>query len=80
MKEGLGGHIKRNAFDYREMIEKERARIRRIKELQDRVVALFGTGFFASLVGVNNLAFWSLRQYIVPVGALASVPVKLPST
>ena len=56
LKTGLGGHIKRNAFAYRETIDKERARIARIKELKARAVALVGSGLLAGLVGSANFA------------------------
>ena len=42
LKEGLGGHIKANAFGYRTAIDKEVSRIARIRELQRRTVGLVG--------------------------------------
>ena len=56
MKEGLGGHIKKNAFLYREMVDREIARIRRIKQLQQRAVGLVGSAFIATMIGGANLA------------------------
>ena len=55
MKSGLGGHIKRHAYEYRQQIDKEVARINRIRQLQARAVGLVATATTAGLVGVAIL-------------------------
>ena len=54
LKTGLGGHIKRNAFRYHTMANKELVRIARIRELQLRAVALIATGIISVSVGIAN--------------------------
>ena len=54
LKAGLGGHIKKNAFAYHQVINREVARIGRIKQLQVRAVGLVGSGFVAALIGLAN--------------------------
>ena len=66
MKEGLGGHIKANAFRYRVLIDKELARITRIKELQVRAVGLVGSVFVAVLIGTSNFVSNMLFDAIFP--------------
>ena len=39
MKEGLGGHIKGHAFQYHSAIDRELARIERIKDLKTRAIS-----------------------------------------
>lgn len=72
MKEGLGGHIKANAFRYRVMIDKELARITRIKELQVRTVGLVGSVFVAALIGASN--FVSTMVYDAAFPPTAAFP------
>ena len=59
MKEGLGGHIKANAFEYHRLINRERARVARIKQLQARAPS-------ASPARWSPSAHTHLRMHICP--------------
>ena len=55
LNEGPGSHIRQNAYQYRHMLEREIACIRRVREMQLRAVALVGSTILAALVGFANL-------------------------
>ena len=55
LKQGPAKHIKNNAYAYRGKIDSELTRIGRIRDLQQRLVALTGTGIIAALVGTSNV-------------------------
>ena len=52
---GPASHIRQNAYQYRFIIEREIACIRRVREVQLRSVALVGSTVVAGLVGLANL-------------------------
>jgi len=55
LNEGPGSHIRQNAYQYRFIIEREIACIRRVREVHLRSVALIGSAIVAALVGFANL-------------------------
>ena len=67
LKEGLGGHIKKHAFEYRQKIEHEIERIIFIRDLKQYGIGLLGSGFVALFIGISNFVsqmaydFWVSR-------------------
>lgn len=57
LKGTLGGHMKQNFFEYRAVLEEERARVRRVMALQERGVAACGALVCGCAVGVTNFCF-----------------------
>ena len=55
LNDGPGAHLRVNAYKYARIINKELAVIGRLRELQQRAVALIGSGILALLVGLANL-------------------------
>lgn len=66
IKEGPGSHIRQNAFRYRKMIDREIVRVRRLKEVQLRSIALIGSGIIAALIGLANFISRSIYYAIYP--------------
>ena len=56
LNQGPGAHVRQNAYAYRKTLDRELIRIRRVKEIQLRGVALVGSAFVAALVGAANFA------------------------
>ena len=54
LKQGLGGTIKANIFEYHRALIKETALIRRILELQQRAFAIAGSGILAAFIALGN--------------------------
>ena len=54
LNDGPGAHIRQNAYRYRHQVDKEVAIIRRVRELQVRLVTLAGSAVIASMVGLAN--------------------------
>ena len=66
MKEGLGGHIKKNAFKYNDMRhgqKKEMARIERIRELQQRSASLVWRAVPGGVLGAGGIRSYSVVLY-----------------
>ena len=69
LNDGPGAHIRQNAYRYLHQVDQEVAIIRRVRELQVRLVALMGSAFVALMVGLFNLladiiyAFISCGRY-----------------
>ena len=61
LKQGPGKHIKAHAYQYQRKIDLELGRIRRVKDLQVRMVGLVATGIAAVAIGVSN--FFSRLVY-----------------
>ena len=55
LRKGPALHLKNHAYEYRRTLDAELARIKGLKELQERVVALGGSAMVAGLIGVANL-------------------------
>ena len=51
----LGKHIRTNAYKYRKRLDYELARVRRVKEIQNRVVAFLGAAIVATMIGLANV-------------------------
>ena len=54
LKDGPGAHIKTHYYDYTKAVKKEMARIRRIQDLQARVIGFMAMGIGALGVGIAN--------------------------
>ena len=54
LNDGPGAHIRQHAYQYRHMLEREIACVRRVREVQLRALALVGSTIVASLVGIAN--------------------------
>ena len=55
LKQGPGRHIKNKAYAYRRKIDAEITKIGRIRDLQQRAVALTGTAIVAAFVSTGNV-------------------------
>lgn len=55
LNDGPGSHIRQNAYQYRHIIDREIACIRRVREVQLRAMTLLGSSFVAGMVGLANL-------------------------
>ena len=55
LRKGPALHLKNHAYEYRRTLDAELARIKGLKELQVRAVALGGSAMVAGLIGVANL-------------------------
>ena len=55
--DGPSEHIRFHGFKYHKIIARERSRIHRVIEIQNRIVGLIGTGIVALGVGSSNLIF-----------------------
>ena len=55
LRKGPALHLKNHAYEYRRTLDAELARIKRLKELQVRAVALSGSAVVAGLIGAANL-------------------------
>ena len=55
LRKGPALHLKNHAYEYRRTLDAELARIKRLKELQVRAVALGGSTVVAGLIGAANL-------------------------
>ena len=60
LNRGPSTHIRGNAYKYRKMIDRELARVRRVKDIQNRVVGSVATFAAAALVAIGNILG---RQY-----------------
>ena len=52
LKQGLGKHIKANAYSYRQAIDREEARIQRVGDLKDRAFQAIWTVFAAAWIAL----------------------------
>ncbi|EOD10671.1 hypothetical protein EMIHUDRAFT_465208 [Emiliania huxleyi CCMP1516] len=57
LSKAAGGHIRANGYSYRKKINLELARIRRVRDLQMRGVALVGTAIAAALISTFNYLY-----------------------
>jgi len=82
LNEGPGSHIRGNAYRYRKSLDRELARVRRVKEIQLRAVGFVGTAIVAALVGASNvigrLYYDVIREdprqaWMIAVGVASSV-------
>ena len=55
LKQGPAKHVKYNAYAYRRTIDAELTRVGRIRDLQQRTVALAGTAIVAAFVSAGNV-------------------------
>ena len=55
LKQGPGKHIKNHAYTYRHKLDAELTKIGRIRNLQQRAVALTGTAIVAAFVSIGNV-------------------------
>ena len=55
LRKGPALHLKNHAYEYRRTMDAALARIKGLKELQVRAVALGGSAMVAGLIGVANL-------------------------
>ena len=55
LKQGPGKHIKNHAYTYRHKLDAELTKIGRIRDLQQRAVALTGTAIIAAFVSTGNV-------------------------
>ena len=73
LKQGPGKHIKNHAYTYRNRIDSELTKISRIRDLQQRVVALAGTALVAAFVGASNVLGQLYYDVLQTNGELAAV-------
>ena len=57
LNQGPGNHIRKHAYRYRKLIDRELIYIRRAKDMQWRGITLVGTGIAAGMIGLSNLVF-----------------------
>ena len=55
LKQGPAKHIKNHAYAYRRKVDAELTKIGRIRDLQQRAVALTGTAIIAASVSTGNV-------------------------
>ena len=82
LKQGPGKHMKKHAYAYRKKIDSEMTRIARIKDLQQRAVALTGTALVAVFVGISNVLgqlYLTVLQSGTPVLAAAIAGIAVGS-
>ena len=69
LKQGLGKHIKANAFIYRQAIDREEARIQRIGDLKDRsfqaLWAVFAAAWIALFGFIGRIVWAEYGETIV---------------
>lgn len=68
LKERLGTHMKINYFKYTRAIEREKASINRILNLQERAVSAVYAGIAAIMFGISTFLFRILYEVIFPNG------------
>ena len=73
LNKGPSAHIRSNAYKYRKMLDAEFARVRRVKEIQLRVVAGIGTGAATALLAVGNIIGRVYNQLMVDDGEAAAI-------
>ena len=55
LNDGVGAHIRTNAYKYGKLTSRELVRIQQIKDLQWRAVTLGGSAVVATMIGTANL-------------------------
>ena len=75
LKQGPGRHIKTHSYAYRDKVQREIARLKCIRLLQERIVGLAGTLILSASVGVANFISRTLYDYAngVPLFGAANV-------
>lgn len=73
LNEGPSAHIRSNAYKYRKMIDRELARVRRVKDIQWRLVGGLATGAAAALVAAGNVVGRIYYDTIKSNGLLAGI-------
>ena len=65
LNQGPGNHIRKHAYRYRKLIDRELIYIRRAKDMQWRGITFIGTGIAAAMIGVANFVaqLGALRVY-----------------
>ena len=79
LKQGPAKHIKNHAYAYRRKVDAELTKIGRIRDLQQRAVALTGTAIIAGFVSTGNvlgrLYYDALRADSTMAGIIAGVAI-----
>ena len=79
LKQGPAKHIKNHAYAYRRKVDAELTKIGRIRDLQQRAVALTGTAIIAASVSTGNvlgrLYYDALRADSTLAGIIAGVAI-----
>jgi hypothetical protein len=79
LKQGPGKHIKNHAYAYRHKLDAELTKIGRIRDMQQRAVALTGTAIIAAFVSTGNvlgrLYYDALRADSTMAGIIAGVAI-----
>ena len=69
LKQGLGKHIKANAYSYRQAIDREEARIQRVGDLKDRAFqalwAVFAAAWIALFGFIGRIVWAEYGEAIV---------------
>ena len=79
LKQGPGKHIKNQAYAYRHKLDAELTKIGRIRDLQQRAVALTGTCIIAAFVSIGNVLgrfyYDAIRADSTMAGIIAGVAI-----
>jgi hypothetical protein len=79
LKQGPGKHIKNQAYAYRHKLDAELTRLGRIRDLQQRAVALTGTCIIAAFVSIGNVLgrfyYDAIRADSTMAGIIAGVAI-----
>jgi hypothetical protein len=65
LSDGLGAHMRRHAFQYRTLIDKELFGIQRVKTIQTTVKDIVQGALVAAMIGVSNQVFAYLFMQLV---------------
>lgn len=82
LNQGPGAHIRTNGYRYHRALDRELQRVRRVKEIQWRLVTLSGSAVIAAMVGTSNFfsrIYYDVWQrggalvWVLPLAALAAM-------
>ena len=82
LNQGPGAHIRTNGYRYHRALDRELQRVRRVKEIQWRIVTLSGSAVVAAMVGASNFfsrIYYDVWQrggalvWVLPLCALAAM-------
>ena len=55
LNQGPSAHIRSHAYKYRKLLDRELTRVRRVKELQARIIGAIGSLFLATMISTGNV-------------------------
>ena len=74
LKHGPGAHLKANRYDYQMALNKEIARIERIKELRTQMLGLIGTAIASGFVTIGTFLGRGIYNYLGPERSFFPLP------